>query len=189
MLMWKHQDLGGVTNGTFRVRAALREGLPNLQPRPPVGTQARLNQVIDPTIRGKEYTGPKPEEGTHNTYLGLLDWSQRHESVVVPMVYPWAPQVARPLSNPELLTALDVPATKIKGAGPDMAQRWAKEITLPFKVRAEVSEWLYSLLAPPGYPNGQLPARRVSSTVNNRRPPRTNLLPQAQPHWMTTLLP
>lgn len=43
---------------------------------------------------------------------------------------------------------LDVPAEKIKGAKLEMAHQWTRELVLPFKVRVEVSEWLYRLLAP-----------------------------------------
>lgn len=67
---------------------------------------------------------------------------------MVPSVYPWAPYVAQPLSDPELLTVLDVLVEKIKGVMQETALQWTRELVLLFKVRAEVGEWLYILLAP-----------------------------------------
>lgn len=83
------------------------------------------------------------------------------------MVYPWAPYVARQLSDPELLTALDVPAEKIKGAGPEIAHRWTRELTLPFKVRAEVSKWLYASLTPIRTP--KCPACKEPAETSSKR--------------------
>jgi hypothetical protein len=66
-----------------------------------------------------------------------------------------------------LLAALDVPAQRIKGARPELKRGWAKELSLPFKVRAEVCEWLYTLLAPPRRP--KRPAGTEISEVGVKR--------------------
>jgi hypothetical protein len=74
MLMVNHRDLGGDTDGIFHVQVALREELEETPLRLPVGTQEWLNQVINPMIWGEGYTRPEPQEGTPNTYRGLLSW-------------------------------------------------------------------------------------------------------------------
>jgi hypothetical protein len=87
-LCFSHHELGGVTDGTFHIRVALRERLEDTGPRLLIGTAACLNQVIDPTIRGRTYEGPDPEEGTLNTFRGILAWQKYHEPIVAPSVYP-----------------------------------------------------------------------------------------------------
>lgn len=142
----QHSELGGVTNGRHHVRIATRDEIGEITPRAPVGTNATLNQILDPTLSGKPCDGEDSMEGGDNTPSGLLDWSRRHSAVVAPTVYSSSPYVERCLSVRELLSALDAPTEKVKAAtGPELSQ-WARELTLPFKVRREVCEWLYILV-------------------------------------------
>jgi hypothetical protein len=65
--------------------------------------------------------------------------------VVVPSVFPRTPWVTRKLTDSELLAALDVPVTRTKATNAPTAQLWGRELRVPFKVRAEVCDWVFRL--------------------------------------------
>ena len=66
--------------------------------------------------------------------------------VKAPTMYPNCPYVLRHLESKELLLALDIPGMRIKEAGESILNLWVKELTLPFKVRHEVHEWVYKVV-------------------------------------------
>jgi hypothetical protein len=55
--------------------------------------------------------------------------------------------VERCLSKEELLAALDAPAERVKEAPIDTLSQWSGALKLPFKVRAEICEWMYATLS------------------------------------------
>lgn len=156
-LSFRHRELGGVTDGEFAVRVATRQELGESWPRDPVGPEAVLSQILNPTVSGKPSSLEVWTEGSSNTALGLLSYGRRHARVLAPTVIPGVTYVERPLTTDELLAALDVPAERVREVAPEVAQRWKEELKLPFKVRGEVCEWLYDLLTgSPRIPNGDL---------------------------------
>jgi hypothetical protein len=108
-----------------------------------------MSQVIDPTIGGRVFIRGKPLAGSLHTSEGLLAWKCRHDLVVVLMVYPAIPYAERLLSGSKLLAAMDVPGVQLKEATDDLTQTWGSELKLPFKVQAEVFDWLYHILGMP----------------------------------------
>jgi hypothetical protein len=128
-----HSDLGGVTTGRFLVHMALCTETTYGPPPEPVGVAATLRQVLDPmVVGGKRATEVSPSKA-YNTAGGLLLWKQRHGLVTAPTVYPARPYVQRRLEDKELLLALDVPGTRIKGADADTLQGWRAELSPPFQ--------------------------------------------------------
>lgn len=146
---FRHWELGGVTDGVFTVRVAMRQELRESQPRKPLGPEVTLSQVLNPTVLGKPSSLEVWSHGSKNTAQGLLSFERRHGRVLAPSVTTKSEYVERLLTTGELLAALDVPGERVKGAGKEAAERWKEELKLPFKVRGEVCEWLYELLASP----------------------------------------
>ena len=68
--------------------------------------------------------------------------------MTAPTVYPARPYVQRRLEDKELLLALDVPGTRKRGADADTLRGWRAELSLPFKVRHAVGEWVQRSAAP-----------------------------------------
>lgn len=115
--------------------------------RAPMGTNATLSQILDPTLSGKPHGGGEGlAEGDDNTPTGVLDWSCQFSMVVAPMVYPNLSYVECGLSNRELLWALDAPVDRVKAATATELSEWSRELTLPFKVQQEVCEWVYAIV-------------------------------------------
>jgi hypothetical protein len=141
----RHSDVGRVTDGVFQVMVACHAEIGTRPPRPLIGVSATLQQILDPTVRGRACTTGEPGAGVVNTAKGLLNWGQRRGSVIAPTVFPWIPWVARPLSPSELLSALDVPAVIIE-ADVHTMKLWGRELSLPFKVWAEVRAWVCSII-------------------------------------------
>lgn len=84
-----------------------------------------------------------------NTSEGLLAWRRRGcDLVVVPTVYPGLLYTERRLSSMEMLAAMDVPGVQHKAATNNLVWTWCMELQLPFKVRADVLDWVYQLLGP-----------------------------------------
>lgn len=140
--VFTHQDLGGVTTGKFLVHMALRTGTTYGPPPEPVGVAAKLGQVLDPmVVGGKRAMEVSPSEA-YNMAGGLLLWKQWHGLVMAPTVYAAWPYVQRRLEDKELLLVLEVPGTRIKGVDADTLQGWRTELSLPFKVRHAVNDWV-----------------------------------------------
>jgi hypothetical protein len=97
-------------------------------------------------VKGPACPTGEPDAGVANAAKGLLSWGQWQESVIAPSVFPWIPCVVRPFTPLELLSALDVPAVRIKAADVPTMDLWGRELSLPFKVWVEVLIWVRSIL-------------------------------------------
>ena len=103
-----HADLGGVTNGTFRIYMAWRRAMkaPEFDTAPSV--PALLNHVIDPTLPGR--VGPTAQGvplGCDEN--GRLLWRRRFTKIHLPTVFAKGKRVRRRLSPKELVSVLDLP--------------------------------------------------------------------------------
>ena len=137
-LAFDHSELGGVTNGHFKVHIAQSTGLAveipsELQP----AVRAKFKHVLDPTRPGIRCAIPSAKIAPlGQDENGLLHWTRRLNNVESPTVFSKTHWVKRKLSPKELCAVLDMPGNFIhKTKGFDLS--W---IEIPGKVRAQVVE-------------------------------------------------
>ena len=85
---FSHDSVSGVSDGLFQVVVFHRPGVEASWSLPPMISNV-LQDALDPTIRGY-YNVPKrpsPEEGQLVTFRGLVQWDQRHERIIAPIIY------------------------------------------------------------------------------------------------------
>ena len=108
----KHDELGGVTSGSFQIEWASPKETPDPEFVYPPGLSLKLGQVVNRKLKGIRTVEPTPSQV--NSSLGLLRWRQRFQEVVVP--YSYRPNVwtSRCLSPEEMAEVLDFPPERVK---------------------------------------------------------------------------
>ena len=142
-----HQDLGGVTNGVFRVFWARRCSTTHDVTFPDqAASRSRLSHILDVVAPGSRCPIPL-DEGTPlgQDRNGLLHWGRRMQAIEAPTVFSKTHWVKRKLTLKELCSVLDLPL--IKGTEHD-TKLWIAKLTLPGKVRARAVEAVRIWFAP-----------------------------------------
>ena len=130
---FRHNDVGGVTNGIFVVSIFGKEDATADWSLPSTVT-ATLRDALDPTVSGFR-NGPKlppPAAGEANSYRGLLNWKDRHAAIIAPTVYHDG-GVMRKLKQKELANAMDFPADRTAEMMEQQLQLLTKNV-IPGKV-------------------------------------------------------
>ena len=128
-----HQDLGGVTNGVFRVFWARRCSTTHDVTFPDqAASRSRLNHILDVVAPGSRCPIP-PDEGTPlgQDRNGLLHWGRRMQAIEAPTVFSKTHWVKRKLTLKELCSVLDLPLNK---GAEHHTKLWIADVTLPGKV-------------------------------------------------------
>ena len=109
----KHEELGGVTSGSFQIEWASPRGSPEPEFVYPPGLSVKLGQVVNRKLKGIRTTAPTDMQV--NSSLGTLRWRKRFQEVIVP--YSYRPNVwtSRRLSPEEMAQVLDFPPGRLKG--------------------------------------------------------------------------
>jgi hypothetical protein len=137
-----HEDLGGVTNGIFKIHIALNR-TQNLEFRstPRAAIPAKFKQILDSTVAGIRCAIPTTRVAPlGQDEQGLLHWEKRLHNIEAPTVYSTNHWVRRRLSSKELCAVLDVPRDILKHE--DRANL-LQEMRIPGKVRAQVIEFVW----------------------------------------------
>ena len=139
----RHNEVGGVTNGMFRVGVAIRQGSTRWRWKPKERFVPNvLCQVLDPCQSGRKVEPPNEEKGpVVNTAIGLLDWGQRFGFVQAPTVYSKDWWAKRRLTNRELASALDLPGSVTTRTSAN-SLNWLAKATVPGKLVSYVLQGL-----------------------------------------------
>ena len=112
-----HAVLGGVTNASYRLWSVSRGLTTTVVYEPPQGLPTTLNQVLIPQTELDSVERFKwvkrPAMHQLNTGMGILNWSDRFESVIAPSVFRLPSWLQRKMTTHELASALDFPTTRI----------------------------------------------------------------------------
>ena len=81
-----HNEVGGVTNGRFKVEFHGLSGLKLVMTSPP-HVSGMLVDVLDPLEIGCPQHGRIPLPEKLNTFCGLLDWRKRNDHILAPTIY------------------------------------------------------------------------------------------------------
>jgi hypothetical protein len=192
-----HSEVGGVTNGVFKVyiaRNKLTQSSVCFGRRP--AAPAKLRHVLDPTVTGPRCALPRAmETPLGQTRDGLLHWTRRLGNISAPTVYSKTHWVKRPLSTKELVSVLDLPIDKALGVDDPLLFRG---ISCPGKIRSrvleELREWIVPYLPKASHPLPSLftvPTKRrkilppAESDVD-RDPPSERMVPTTAVDTVTT---
>jgi hypothetical protein len=143
-----HQDVGGVTNGSFEVFFARHFDLKeDIEFRRREAAPAKLRHVLDPTVSGGIKCGIPSNDSVPlgQSMDGLLHWGRRFHNVESPTVFSKTQWVRRRLTSKELVSVLDLPVDRMKDIDRDLLVR---KLAVPGKVRARVMEEVREWIAP-----------------------------------------
>jgi hypothetical protein len=136
---FSHQELGGVTNGVFKVYLARGIGTTcavSFGTNP--SARAILSHVLDAVAPGSRCPIPPVDSiPLGRDRNGLLHWGRRMDSIEAPTVFSKAHWVKRKLTLKELVSVLDLPSYK---ATETRTREWMSDVAVPGKVRARVVE-------------------------------------------------
>jgi hypothetical protein len=141
-LVMSHEELGGVTNGIFKIHIALSR-TQNLEFRttPRSAIPAKFKQILDSTVAGIRCAIPTTRVAPlGQDAQGLLHWEKRLHNIEAPTVYSTKFWVRRHLSTKELCAVLDVPRDILMQ---EDGKNLLHEMKIPGKVRAQVIECVW----------------------------------------------
>jgi hypothetical protein len=141
-----HNKVGGVTTGRYWIGVGVRSDQQLVTWDPTSrAVPDTLSQIIDQKLGGRRTGKIAPSNHClRNTALGLLQWEDRFQNVIVPTVYSKSHWTPRKLSNKELTDALDIPATIARKANPKVLKRLTS-LSTPGKIISYVLNGLTSL--------------------------------------------
>lgn len=107
----RHDRLGGVTNGAFKIWYAVPERVETPILRSSIGLKNTLCQVLKPTEEARKWV-TIPTEGELNTGLGLLRWGNLDGLIKAPSVFRKEHWASRLLTRDEKQNVLDFPESR-----------------------------------------------------------------------------
>jgi hypothetical protein len=162
-----HEELGGVTDGQFAVRLAVRKELaPDEWVGEPREVRGKFVHLLNCTASGRRVPVPK---GTPKGWAndGLLNkWESRFGKVETPTVFTTENWISQRLELKELKGVLDVPA--VLDCGLELRER-LREMTMPGKVYIAILEEISNCLRPPSKKTACAPLRRRDRGKPQRR--------------------
>jgi hypothetical protein len=134
---FSHEDLGGVTNGIFKIHFATSPSLgATIESDRGPALRAKLSHILDHTEKGTRCPIPKGKEAPlGQNAMGLLHWERRLYNIESPTVYSRTYWVRRRLSPKELCSVLDLPRSALENKSNGEQLR---HVNVPGKVRSQV---------------------------------------------------
>jgi hypothetical protein len=148
--VFQHQALGGVTDGNFRLFAAVRRSLhlgSLFGTAETSSVPGFLHHILNPLVTGRRVRADLPLPALPHGEV-ILPWRQRFGDILAPTVYSKTRLIQRPLTESEMLKVLDVPASVCQDLSPVLATHWKRSLTVPCKIRVVALDCIEQLLAP-----------------------------------------
>ena len=152
--VFHHASLGGMTDGTFQVSAALRKSFrtgPLFGAMTEDSVPAFLSHILNPLVTGQKIRKKLVEHSKVPQGAVILSWRERFGQILAPTVFSRDHLIQRQLTESELLTALDVPAQIRHKLAPCLASSWATMLTVPCKVRLAVLDFIDRIFQPSAF--------------------------------------
>jgi hypothetical protein len=143
----RHTDLGGVTDGSHQIQVATRESEPRRWEWPePVGMEADLGHVVDPTVMGRLVLEETPS--VERSLLKMKHLRGGSGPLVLPCVRATTGRVSRHLTAKKMSNALDLPATLVQGLPEWELKSIMRPGLVPSKIRSHVAEAILGFIDP-----------------------------------------